>query len=171
MPSIRPVASSNRKVYIARTRGQRRSASAADLVSTGGTAVTVVDNPNLADEIVNVQVGGRSLDRASAKTLVKATAKAQKRAEQGKRDKGVLDQVVVDLARPAPTKRTQVDDGYILSYPIAAVLGAIGLFIFFLLSDLDFGAKVLGMFFLAPIGGTIGGIFTLWFWRTLWRMV
>jgi hypothetical protein len=71
------------------------------MVTRGGEAVRIVDNPSLASERVTLFLDERPLDRSAALRLTKAALKDQKRQERGKKDKGVFEQIVEDVSRPA----------------------------------------------------------------------
>lgn len=105
---VRPVSGSAKKVYVAR-KGKGVPVA---LSSRGGEAVEIVDSPAAADEVVTVYVGSNKASKADAKRLSKACIAEQERQRREKKDKGVFDQVLADLAAPPPKPAArQSDDG------------------------------------------------------------
>lgn len=125
MQSYKPSAGSAKKVYIARPRFGKSDATPVT-ISSSGEGVQFVDNPALADEEVRVFIGSSPLDRASAIKLSKAALKDQKREEQGKKSKGVMEAIIADFEAPAPKRQKAAKRGGGFSWRNWALLGCVG---------------------------------------------
>lgn len=117
---VRPVAGSPKKVYIARGGN---SGKAVSLSARSGEAVEFVDSPGAAHETVRVHVGSSPVDRATAKRLQKACAEEQQRQRKGKKDKGVIDQIVAELEAPQAKRRERRSDR--MRFATALTLGGL----------------------------------------------
>lgn len=120
--AVRPVAGSAKKVFIARSSKEGTPVSFTRAAQA--EAVEVVDDPAQAHEVISVVVGSNRADRATAKKLKRAALKEQQRQREGKKDKGVFDQIVADFERPSAPPRPQKRETGI---SFQAALGAVAL--------------------------------------------
>jgi hypothetical protein len=168
--AIRLAPGSEKKVYIAREA--KEGAAVVFSSAPQAEAVQVVDDPRFAHETIAVHVGPNRVDHATAKKLERAALEKQERLAKGKRDKGVFEELVADLERPAPAKKRKSDDRGI-SFQAALVAGALGWlgFCVYLLTNQGIGpafAGLLGTVFFAPCFAFVLKIFDFFIPEVAW---
>lgn len=153
MASIRPVSTSNKKVYIERKRWGKPEGRPVSISTGGGEPVQIVDDPGAASETVSIHIGGRPVDRSSAIRLCKAAIKEQERERKGKKQKGVIDQIVAELSAPRPRQRPSSRGGF--SWKGWAIVGCIGWVALVIAAGAPLGILLTPVF--GPIMGWMAG--------------
>jgi len=151
--SIQPVSNSTTKVYIERRRWGRSEGRPVSISSQGGEPAQIVDDPGSASETVSIHIDGRPVDRSSAIRLSKAALKEQDRQRKGKKQKGVVDQIVAELSAPNPSRKSSRRGSF--SWKGWAVFGCIGWIALVIAAGVPLGILLTPIF--GPIMGWMAG--------------